>query len=271
MPRLTILGMLATLLGLSGCVLPVDIKQPGSPTLVGMLRRSDGMPAIGARAAIPDYYSHASCAQIRARTFTDSSGVFRFAPTTYVQHWVMLFPAFERFSNGYAVCAGPSDSTLDRGYEGSVSLGYKAQPARDTLRCLEWEWQGRSRVTCTGPDAEDAIQTRGTWRDARGTGFYRLIVVRDRVSDERLGVYLQWVQRNDSGPPERVRETIALPLAARVLTLDEAALYSTSAGVCVSARSTGRPPHWYSLHQAELHEALLLGAPGETRANTSCP
>jgi hypothetical protein len=126
-------------------------------------------------------------------------------------------------------------------------------------------------VTCTGPGAEDRIQTSGSWRDSRGSGFYRLIVVRDRISDERLGVYLQWVQRTDSGPPELVRETIALPLVPRLVALDEAALYSTSGGVCVSVRSTGRPPHWYSLHQAELHDALLLGGPGETHASSGCP
>jgi hypothetical protein len=259
------------LLGLTACVLPVNLPEPGSPTLVGILRRRDGTPAIGARVAITNDYSRSGCMHPSVRGFADSAGVFRFAPTTYVQHWLVVFPPLEKFANLYAVCAGPSDSTLDRAYEGGVSLGYKEQPAHDTLQCLEWEWEGRSRTTCTGPNADDRIQARGAWRDSRGSGFYRLITVRDRTDDKRLGVYVQWVQRTDSGAPELVRETIALPLARRVWKIDSTALYSTSAGACAEVSSRGWKEHWYNLSTNDAHHFILLGAPGETRAIGSCP
>ena len=111
-------------LALTGCVLPLNVTESGSPALVGIIRRDDGTPAIGARVAITNDQGRRSCAHTSARTFTDSAGVFRFPPTTRVQRWVMIVPAFERFFNWYGVCAGPTDSVLELAYNGYVRLHY---------------------------------------------------------------------------------------------------------------------------------------------------
>lgn len=233
-------------LGLTSCVLPLNVSEPGSPSLVGIVTRADGMPAVAARVAVTNDYGNPSCGHTNARAFADSSGIFHFAPTTYVQHWVVFFPPIEKFSNYYAVCAGAADSILARAYEGSVGLGYHEAPARDTLRCLEWAWQDRTRVTCNGPGAEDRIQSGGAWSDADGAGFYRLIVVRDRSERRDVGVYVQWVQRTNSSPPQRVRQAVALPLPARLISLDTVKVFWMSAGPCVDLHSTLRARHWYS-------------------------
>ena len=259
------------ILALGSCALPLNLQEPGSPSLVGIVKRGDGMPGVAVRVAITNDYSSPSCGHTNARAFSDSSGIFRFAPTTYVQHWMLFFPAFERFSNYYAVCTGVADSTLARAYEGSVSLHYREAPARDTLRCLEWEWQDRPRVTCNGPGAEDRIQAAGTWSDADGAGFHRLIVVRDEFDDARVGVYVQWVQRTDAGPPLLVRQTIALPLPARLLGLGDVRMYAVSTAPCVELHGTLRAAHWYSWGPTDVHDAWVLGAPGQMRAVTACP
>ena len=259
------------ILALGSCALPLNISEPGSPSLVGIVKRSDGMPAVAVRVAITNDYSNPSCGHTNARASSDSSGIFRFAPTTYVQHWVFFFPAFERFSIYYAVCTGEADSILARAYEGSVSLRSPQSPASDTLRCLEWSWQERARVTCNGPGAEDRIQSLGAWSDADGAGFHRLIVVRDEFDDARVGVYVQWVQRTDSRPPLLVRQTIALPLPARLLGLGDVKMSALSTAPCVELHGTLRAAHWYSWAPTDLHDAWMLGAPGQMRAVTACP
>ncbi|HEY2377877.1 MAG TPA: hypothetical protein VGH98_18030 [Gemmatimonadaceae bacterium] len=257
---------------LTGCVLPLNVKEAGSPALVGVVRRDDGRPAIGVQVAITNDQGRASCAHATARTFTDSAGVFRFAPTTLVQRWVMLVPAVERFFNWYGVCAGPADSLLELTYNGLVRLHYGAEgSAADTLNCLQWTWRGRPRGTCTGPSAEDRVQLGGGWSDARGSGYYRLIGVSHGSPSAESGVYVQWVERRLTGPSEVVRETMAISLTPDIFSSLEAKLFAESSGaVCVDVRSVRMPPHWYSLVD-EVHEAKELGAPGVSRSVVSCP
>ena len=257
---------------LTGCVLPLSVKEAGSPALIGIVHRDDGRRAIGARVAITNDGGRSACSHISTRTFTDSAGVFRFGPTIYVQRWVMLIPPVERFFNAYGVCAGPSDSALDFTYEGTVPLqGRKDAQRADTLSCLQWSWRDRPRTTCTGPQAEDQIQLGGGWSDARGSGFYRLIAVRRGVPGAESGVYVQWVQRASAGQPESVRETIAIgPTPDMLQSLETKLFIRQSGAACVDVRSVRQPPHWYALVD-QVHEAKELHAPGESNSVISCP
>lgn len=269
-PRAATASLLA--LVLAGCVLPLNVHEVGSPVLVGVVRRDDGAPAIGVRVAITNDYGRASCAHTSARTFTDSAGVFRFAPTTYVQRWVMLVPAVERFFNWYGVCAGSADSLLELAYDGYVRLHYGGEGAAvDTLNCLQWSWHGRPRATCTGPGAEDRVQRGGGWSDARGSGYYRLIAVSHGSPSAESGVYVQWVEQSRASPSESVRETIAISLTPDILSSLEAKLFAESSGAaCIDVRSVRMPRHWYNLED-EVHVARELRAPGESRPVVSCP
>jgi hypothetical protein len=260
------------ILALTGCVLPLNVKEAGSPALVGIVHHDDGTPVIGALIAITNDPGRASCAHTSARTFTDSAGAFRFGPTIFVQRWVILMPPVERFFNWFGICGGPADSLLDLTYDGLVPLHHSADAhAADTLNCLQWVWRGRPRTTCTGPHAEDRIQSGGGWSDARGTGFYRLIAVSHGSASAESGAYVQWVQRGNTGMPEVVRWTIGISLTQDILQSLETKLFVRSSGAaCVDVRSVRHPPHWYRLVD-EVHEARELRAPGESRVVASCP
>jgi hypothetical protein len=258
-------------LAVTGCVLPLNIPEAGSPVLVGIVHREDGTPAIGARIAITNEPGRSSCAHTSARTFTDATGVFRFEPTTFVQRWVVVVPPIEKFFNWYGVCAGTSDSGLELTYHGRVRIHYGGEGSKvDTLNCLQWTWQGRHRATCTGPGAENTIQRGGGWSDAHGSGFYRMIAVSHGSASAESGVYVQWVQYGNTGLSETVRETIAISLTPDMLSGLEAKLFAELGAVCVDVRSVRWPPHWYSLVD-EVHEARELGAPGESHRVVSCP
>lgn len=130
---------------------------------------------------------------------------------------------------------------------------------------------GSTRVVCTEPNDTLTVQGGGHWTDARGRGFYRLIVARGWPTMKNSGAYLQWVQRNDSGPPELVRETLALPLAPRLVNIERASLEISPSGVaCVAVESSGRPAHWYSWGPVMLNDARELGAPGQTQPVKAC-
>ncbi|MFL5613026.1 MAG: hypothetical protein ACJ796_05130 [Gemmatimonadaceae bacterium] len=257
---------------LTACVLPLNVTESGSPALVGVIHRDDGTPAVGTRVAITNDQGHTSCAHTTARTFTDSAGVFRFPPTTLVQRWVLIIPPVERFVNWYGVCAGPADSALELAYHGIVSLQYGGERATvDSVNCLRWTWRGRARATCTGPRAVDRLQRGGGWSDANGSGYYRLIAAGLGSENGESGLYVQWVQQSATGSPEVVRETVAIPLAPNSLSILEAKLFAENSGaVCVDVRALRRPPHWYSVVD-EVHEAIELRGPGDSRSVVSCP
>jgi len=266
----------------AGCFLPVNFTEPASPALVGIVRRSDGTPpAAGVRVAVSGDYRDETCARASERGATDAAGFVRLRATTVRVRWIMIIPPFERFVNFYRLCVGTTTTTTTTDarpaavYDGYVSLGYKYEDnvgAPDTVRCLEWEWQARTRLTCAGPRNRETVQTGGSWVEPGGaSGYYRLITTVDEKDAGSRGVFLQWVQRSDAGVPERVRETIELPLAPRFLALEEARLWLRPGLLpCVSVASTGKSPRRFAWHNPRLVTVLELGPPGETRERASC-
>jgi len=257
-------------LGANGCFLPTPFTEPASPLIVGHYRQRDGAPAVGARVAVTDDARDATCSKARALVATDSAGAFRLPATTVRRRGVFLVPAFERFANAYWLCASAADSVLHMAYSGWVSLGERPA-ALDSLACLEWAWQDEARVTCWEPEDSRTVQMDGRWEDAGGAGFFRLIVVEITPDARKPGVFLQWVEPSTDGTSERVRETVALPLAPKPLEIEAATLRLTRAGAtCVRVSSTGEAPHWWSAQQAREDAAFVLGAPGQMRRVRSC-
>lgn len=263
-------AMYLVTLGLTACYLPGEFTEPASPPVVGEYRLADGLPGPGARVAVSPHYDDADCAKATERATTDAQGRFQLGGTLIVRHGIWLVPAIEHFSNSYTLCVGTMDATLQFAYAGSISLYGRERPQSDSLFCLQWIWDGTARVTCSGPRSSP-LQTAGTWSDGSARGFYRLIIAGDGVHSRKLGIFLQWVERSDTGAPEIVRETISLPLAPHFLDLNEARLLvRPDRSICVSVRSTGRPLHWYSWGPRRVRVALDLGAPGETKPVSGC-
>lgn len=259
-------------LATSGCFIPVPFNEPGSPLVVGQYRQRDGTPAAGTRAAVThDPYDAATCNGARVLAVTDSAGTFRLPATTVRRRGLLLIPPIERFWNSYGLCLSTADSLLRLAAVGAVSLGGRDRAKTDSLACLEWVWQDEAHVTCwTGGDSTQ-LPEGGSWANAGGAGFYRLIVVQVGQHVRHAGVFLQWVERPAAGPPERVRETLALPLAPRPMQIDSTALRFTSGGrPCVYVHSTGRPRHWWSWGPVRHRVAFVLGPPGNMRPVPNC-
>jgi hypothetical protein len=222
--------------------------------------------------AVTTGHRDATCARALERTTVDLAGVFRLRATTLRRRWLVLIPPIERFFNYYWLCAGASDAVLAMAYHGRTSLGYRGGTAPDTVRCLEWPWQGRARVTCAGPHEKDALQAGGRWSDGATAGFYRLIVIRNGWDARQPGVFLQWVQSSGTDAPEVVQETIALPLAPRLFEIEEARLEAApGAPACVIVRSLGKRPRFFSPTPTFERVAAELGPPGQMRRVTACP
>lgn len=255
-------------LSVSGCWLPVSFTERASPVVIGTYSQRDGTPAAGARVAVTSHSGDATCSRASERGTTDSAGVFRLRATTARRRGLWIVPAIERFGNAYWLCAGATDTSLQRAY-GGVVLFAVATPT-DSITCLEWSWQGRTRVTCSGPHETRALQTGGSWTEAGASGFYRLIVVEATWDAREPGVFLQWVQRSDTSSLETVRETVALPLVAGLIEIEEVWFWlPRGRPVCVTVDSRGTPTRWWK-DQARERVAFELGPPGQMRRVTTC-
>ena len=259
-------------LATSGCFIPVPFNEPGSPVVVGQYRQRDGTPAAGARLAVThDPHDPATCTDARVLAVTDSAGTFRLPATTVRRRGLLLIPPIERFWNSYGLCLSTADSALHLGATGAVMLGGSDHAKTDSLACLEWVWQDDAQIACWTAGDSTRPSEGGSWTDAGTTGFYRLIVVHVGRNVRHAGVFLQWVERPATGPPERVRETVALPLAPRPLQIDSTALRFTNGGpACVYVHSTGWPRHWWSWGPVRERVAFILGPPGDMRPVPNC-
>lgn len=257
-------------IGVSACYLPVTFTEPASPPIGGEFRRANGLRGAAASVAVTGDNRDTTCTKASQRATTDSRGMFQLGSTIRVRRGVWLVPAIEQFFSLYTLCAGTAGAPLSMAYQGRLPLRRREPAPPDSLSCLEWIWQGKARVTCAGPN-EAALQRGGVWTQGSAVGFYRLIIAGDGLDARKPGVLLQWVQQPDTGPPEIVRATIALPLAPRLLELKEARLSAyQERPSCVSVRSTGRPLHFFSWDMNRVNVALELGPPGETRGISSC-
>lgn len=250
--------------------LPIPYTEGAAPPLSGEYRRSDGTPGVGVHVALSVAGSDSTCARPAARSTIGEGGGFELPRTPVRRRGILLFPPFERFWNTYWICAGAAEAALLPAYEGQGSLEMDAPPV--TLSCLEWEWQGRPRVTCGAP--RDGVLAMGGRWSGGGTGSYCLIRVEDpvrapgyRIPVARPRVYVQWVEESAGGPPLRVRETLVLPVDPKVIDIDGLRLQErVGGGWCASMLATRNA----FMGTAQDLLAFELGAPGEVREVAAC-
>ncbi|HEU4993575.1 MAG TPA: hypothetical protein VFT29_02110 [Gemmatimonadaceae bacterium] len=262
-------GALAVVLSVNACI-PVNIIEPASPPLVGMLTNEDGTPAVRVSVGVNGEYGDQGCEHISRRTFTDSAGVFRLDPTTHKVKWAVIIPPVERFFSSYSLCASFEDTAPVFAYHGSIPRRGQQKP--DTVQCVAWTWQQRRRMTCASQfptGGQHRIEVGGRWQDERSnTGNYRLIVARND-SYGRPAVFLQWIEYPASGPAS-VPQTVNLPLIPRMIALTEAGLLADKySRPSIVLRSVG-DPRWNQLRQPKECSLFELGPPGEFR-QSPCP
>jgi hypothetical protein len=274
--RLAALLAFALALGSGGCVfLPIPYTEGGSPPLSGEYRRSDGTPGVGVHVALSTVEADSLCTRPAALADVGAEGRFELPRTTVRRRGILLFPPFERFWNTYWICAGAAETALLPAYRGSGSLDVESPP--ETLSCLEWEWQGRARVTCGGP-REGVLAAGGRWVGGgagRTGGSYRLIIAEDtvrvpgwRVPMKRPRAYLQWVEQPVAGAPLRVRETLVLPVDPKVVELGDARVQERVGGGWCASMLTTRESALGNLRQQLI--AFALGPPGVVQAVEAC-
>lgn len=226
---LTARTLCAMLISTQGCFLPIPYTESGSPPLTGIIQRRDGTPAADLRIAVSTKYDDSTCTSARASAMTDSAGRFALPRTFIRRRGILLFPAFESFSNSYTLCGGSgTDTTLRAIYEGWVPLSPDA-PSQ-ALACFEWTWENRDRVTCSTRD-ESKVVEGGRWVDDGKSGWYRFIVTEElgRAPGYRIPVpvprvYVLWIEESGSHPPLRVREKVQLPIDAKVTAVSHVEL-----------------------------------------------
>lgn len=274
--RFAALAAFTLSLGAGGCVfLPIPYTEGGSPPLSGEYRRNDGTWGAGVQVALSTVEADSLCARPAARTTVGTGGRFELPRTTVRRRGLLLFPPFERFWNTYWICTGAAETALLPAYRGHGSLDVESPP--ETLSCLQWEWQGRVRVTCSGP-RDRVLASGGQWVGGgagRAGGSYRLIIAEDtvrapgwRVPVKRPRAYLQWVEQPTAGSPLYVRETLVLPVDPTVIELADARVQErVGGGWCASVLAT-RESSLGNFRQQLL--AFALGSPGVVQAVEAC-
>jgi hypothetical protein len=216
--------LLAILMGIQGCFLPVPFNESGSPPLAGVVQRSDGRPWAGRRIAVSNTYDDSTCAEARAFATTDSAGRFELPRTIVRRRGILLFPAFERFSNMFVLCGSTSADTALRGiYDGRVPLGVDA-PSQ-TIYCFEWVWQSEDRTTCSTREESKVIEG-GRWTADGRRGRYRLLITEElapaRGYDRpvpRPHAYVLWIEETTAGVTLGAVEVVRLPIDDKVTAL----------------------------------------------------
>jgi hypothetical protein len=160
--------------------------------------------------AISLRWDDSTCSRAAQRATTDSAGRFQLERTTIRRRGVFLFPPIERFGNPYWLCVGTADSTLHPLYRGFGSLN-ELSPL-DSISCLEWEWQGRTRYRCSGARVLTAVDG-GHWTEGNASGFFRVIQTLEPATGPSLPhAYVQWIDSPGVGSPNTVREVAELEL-----------------------------------------------------------
>ena len=130
----------ALAVALASCI-PIPLSTYRSPTVVGVVRRTDGTPVSGARVAVSASRDDRTCQRALVIATTDSAGAFRL-PGAKRRQYVSLM---ERVY-WYQVCVGDPDN-LHLAFQWG-GLG-EQPPARDSLACVESQWAWGNRVDCS--------------------------------------------------------------------------------------------------------------------------
>ena len=157
---------------LAGCPLPLPRTEARSAPLAGTVLREDGTPLRDAEVVVATRESGPSCTEPAVRSRTDDRGGFALAGTQHTYKVTWFVPNLDVVAPRFFLCVGVRD-TLRPAYVGIGSLGPEAQP--DTVHCVEWEWESRARVSCSGSAARDVV-TGGRWQDSAAVGFFSVFL-----------------------------------------------------------------------------------------------
>ena len=110
----------------AGACLPIRITTFRSPALVGVYRRADGTPVVGARLTVSTTPKDLTCAHVAATAITDSAGTFHLGATRG-REYLALFEGVR----AYRLCVGD---------EGERRLVFewnelRVPPRSDSLAC----------------------------------------------------------------------------------------------------------------------------------------
>ena len=263
-----VIGLSLVVLCTEACPIPIAHTEALSPPVVGVLRGSDGVLISGARVTVATEYDDSACARAALETTTGAAGTFRL-PTTEKRYGVMwVIPNLDRLPPGYRLCISVGD-TLQTAYFGRGSL--RAPAPLDSLTCLEWAWNRRTRITCTCfAGAEQTLASGGTWTDGEATGWYQLILTEEptrvphrRFPVERPRAYVQWVEPGSNDSRATVRSMVELSIDPKVTALWEIDLLTRYRKWYVSLRGT-RPKFMRDFASTQL--MFELGPPGHVRS-----
>ena len=251
----------------AGCPVPIAYTETISPPVVGTYYRSDGTPASGVPIALSPGWNDTWCTHTPLRTTSDSAGAFRFPSTQerYRVFWVI--PNLDRAPASYSLCV-TAGVTLRPAYQGYGSR--KAGAPADSLSCLEWSWEDRTRILCSSTK-ERTVVTGGYWRDSNSTGWYRLLltveptrVKRHRTLVQLPHLFVQWIEATSNGIPFRVRTTAEVPLGSDAISLQHMAIENV--GDKWYANLYGYKKRTFLNTAALGSTSYELGPPGQAKA-----
>ena len=252
----------------AACPLPIAHTEAPTAPVVGVLRRSDGTRISGTRVAVSTDDHDSVCAHATLETTTDSTGTFRL-PGTEKRYGVMwVVPNYDRVAPGYRLCVR-NDEVVQTAYFGRGSL--RAPAPADSLTCLEWAWNGRTRVTCSAfARAEQTLASGGSWTDGETTGWYQLILTAaptlvpgHSLPVHRPRAYVQWVEQGSTDPRATVTKMVELPIDPKVTALWKIELLTRYGKWYASLRGW---KHKFMSVSAHTQLAFELGAPGQIRS-----
>lgn len=247
------------LIGALGCPLPVRHTELVTAKVTGIVRETDGTPAVGIPVAVTPSEGDVACAAPSARGVTDSAGQFHL-PAVHEQKRILWFGPMERFgATWYRFCVGGPTSTLPQQGAAMTSTHITGWVRGDTLDCIRWTLRERAHVSCNGPMNQHGMFTFGAWRDARDSGYYRLLRADEDTRGYAQRAVVQWVAatRPDASAGTSVRSELELPTGEAIV----GATYAIRDGRVVARVESIRRTRWDNRRWL----AFELGGPGEVR------
>jgi hypothetical protein len=245
--------------GATACVpFPVKHAEMVTPEVTGILRDANGTPASGILVAVTGSHNDIACTAPSAHGLTDSAGRFHLAVTYKRTHILWLMENFGAI--GYWLCTrAPATTTTPQAAAMTARTNIKGWMRGDTLDCVAWTLRELSHISCNGPLDQHGMFTFGTWRAARDSGTYRLLLADDEKWGWAKRAVVQWValSRSDSSAGPSVRATLELPTGDAV----QGATYAIRDGRVVARVESVRPTK--GNHRRWL--VFELGRPGEAR------
>lgn len=242
-----------------GCPIPVRHTELVTAQVTGIVRESDGTPVPGIPVAVTRSEGDIACMTPSARGVTDSAGRFHL-PAVHEQKRIFWFAPIENFgATWYRFCAGGLSTAAPQQVAAMASTHMMGWARGDTLECFQWTLRDSARVSCNRPMLQYGTFTFGAWRDARDSGYYRLLRADEDTRGYAQRAVVQWiaVTRPNASGGTSVRSQLELPTGESIV----GATYAIRNGRVVARVESIRRTKWDNRRWL----AFELGGPGEAR------